>query len=63
MWIWFVFWIVIIWLILSAGTHYGYRRAYYPRHTYGGVLALWLILLLLFLIFIGPWWGYYGYWW
>ncbi len=63
MWIWFIIWVFIIWLILSGGSYYGYRRAYYPGTAFGGVVILWLVLLLIALAFVGPGWGYYGYWW
>ena len=56
-------WILLTFVLLSAGNWYGYRRSYYGA---GGVVGLWAVLFVLFwlaILFAGPWWGWYGWWW
>ncbi len=45
MWWWFLLWILVIFVLLSAGNWYGYRRSYYGA---GGVVGLWAVLFILF---------------
>lgn len=60
---WFVFWILLLALLLSGGGFYGYRSGYYGYGTgWGLIVALW-ILFIIAIVFAGPFWGYYGWWW
>ena len=57
---WFILWIIIIWLLLSGGGWYGYRRSYYGRPHVSGILIVLFIIFLLVVLFAGPHGGYYG---
>ena len=62
-WWWFVFWVLVVFLILSGGSWYGYRRSYYSAR---GVISIFIVLMICFIIavvWIGPYWGWYGRWW
>ena len=63
MWFWFVFWIVILLLLFSGGGYYGYRRSFYGQSSMIGLLISFLVLAWIAVLFAGPYWGYYGYWW
>lgn len=63
-WGWFVVWAVIVYLMMSMGGYYGYRRAYYGAGPAIGLLILLFIIFWLAIFFAGPYWGWYGYgWW
>ena len=66
MW-WWILWIVIIWLLISSFGYYGYWRSYY-YNSWGptggiGLLVVLFIVFWLVIIFAGPLWGWYGWWW
>lgn len=63
MWFWFVFWVLILFLLFSGGGYYGYRRSYYDAGTAVWAIVLFFLLFWIAVIFAGPYWGYYGYWW
>jgi hypothetical protein len=63
MWFWFVFLVVIVVLLLGGGSYYGYRQSYYGVVE---LIALIFVVFMLFwiaILFIGPYWGWYGWWW
>jgi hypothetical protein len=67
MWWWFVLWVIVIWLIFSSFGYYGYRRSYY-YDSWGpsgglGLLVVLFIVFWLVIVFGGPYWGWYGWWW
>jgi hypothetical protein len=63
MWWWFVIWAIIIWLLFSGGGYYGYRYSYYGLNAAIGFLIVVFVVFWVVLIFAGPYWGYYRWWW
>lgn len=60
---WFILWMLILFLLFSGGSFYGGRRGYYDPSAGWGIIAVLVIIFLLAILFAGPYWGYYGYWW
>jgi hypothetical protein len=63
MWYWFVFWVVILFVLLSGSSWFGYRRSYYGAGAAFAMLAFFVALFFIAVVFAGPYWGWYGYWW
>jgi hypothetical protein len=63
MWFWFVLRAALILLLFSSRGYCGYRRSYYGGTGAVGLLLLFFILFWLAIIFAGPYWGWYGWWW
>jgi hypothetical protein len=62
-WWWFVFWVLIVFLLLSTGGFYGYRRSYYGPSAVFGLIVILFVLFWIAIVFAGPYWGRYGWWW
>lgn len=63
MWWWFVLWVIVIFLLLSSGGWYGYRRSYYGTGEAVGLVFVLFIIFWIAIIFAGPYWGWYRWWW
>ncbi|HZT87231.1 MAG TPA: hypothetical protein VFA12_04625 [Stellaceae bacterium] len=63
MWWWFILWLIIVFALLGSGSFYGYRRSYYGFGPAIGLLVLLFIIFWLAVVFAGPYWGWYGWWW
>jgi hypothetical protein len=61
-WWWFIVWVVIIAVLFSGGGWYGYRRSYYGAGIGYLLLLIALVWLFFAFVFVGPYWGYYGWW-
>jgi hypothetical protein len=63
MWWWFILGVFIVFLLLSVSSWHGYRRSYYGPGSTIGLLVVLFLLLCFVIIFAGPWWGWYPWWW